>query len=93
MSILIDNLEMRITELEIENERLKEWRYQLERSIEHNNKIMEMLKEENEEMQNKLRVYQRHCLNERNKQEEIEIDVLDELSNAINKARNAFRGE
>jgi predicted RNase H-like nuclease (RuvC/YqgF family) len=89
----MNELEMRISELEIENERLKEWRYQLERSIEHNNKIMEMLKEENEEMQNRLRVYQAHCLKERNKQEETEIDVLDELSNAISKARNAFKGE
>lgn len=54
---------MRVAELEIENERLKEWRYQLERSIEHNNKIMDMLREENEELSNKLRIYQEHCKN------------------------------
>ena len=86
----MNNLEMRISELEIENERLKEWRFQLERSIEHNNKVMEMLREENEAMSNKLRIYQEHCLNEKKVSSN---NALENLHEAITTARAAIKDD
>lgn len=53
---------MRVAELEIENEHLKDWRYMLEKSIDNAFEMIKLLRDENEELQNKLRIYQEHCL-------------------------------
>ena len=56
---------MRVAELEIEVENLQEWKYTLEQALEVEHKLMTAYKEENEELQNKLRVYQAHCIKEK----------------------------
>lgn len=57
---------MRLAELEIENERLRDWRYRLEQALEQSHEMIKALREENEEQANKLRIYQEHCLNSKN---------------------------
>lgn len=59
---------LRVAELEIENERLKDWRYMLEKSLETEQQITKLLREENEELQNKLSIYQLHCINNKEKE-------------------------
>ena len=57
---------MKLAELEIENERLRDWRYRLEQALEQSHEMIKALREENEEQVNKLRIYQEHCLNSKN---------------------------
>lgn len=93
---------MRVAELEIEVENLQEWKYTLEQALEVEHKLMTAYKEENEELQNKLRIYQEHCLNEKKQEPENDYELpfnenvnemLDNLSDAVKKASKALKGE
>ena len=64
-----DNL-MRVAELEIENERLRDWRYRLEQALEQSHEMIKALREENESLQteNKELTHYLACMTEqRNK--------------------------
>lgn len=54
---------MRIAELELENQNLQDWRFRLEQCLENEHEIERLLRAEIETLQNKLRIYQKHCLN------------------------------
>lgn len=60
---------MRVAELEIENERLRDWKYLLEKSLENEQELNKFLREDNEELENKLRIYQEHCIKEKSEKQ------------------------
>ena len=82
--------EMRIEELELENSKLKDWCFMLENTLEQHFDIIKFLRAEKAELENKLMVYQEHCII---KKEEDSLEILDKLSEATKKAQKAFKGE
>lgn len=90
---------MKLAEVEIENERLRDWRYRLEQALEQSHEMIKALREENEEQANKLRIYQEHCLNEhKEKSDDYEMPETKEVNDALHNLITAlgkmgFKGE
>lgn len=82
--------EMRIEELELENSKLKDWCFILENTLEQHFDIIKFLRAEKVELENKLMVYQEHCIIQKDISNDESLEILDNLSNAVKKARNAF---
>lgn len=82
--------EMRIEELELENSKLKDWCFILENTLEQHFDIIKFLRAEKIELENKLMVYQEHCIIQKDISNDESLEILDNLSNAVKKARNAF---
>ena len=68
------NDELYVTELKMEVEDLRDWRYRLENALEIEQELNRKLRDENENLHNKIQIYKDHI--ERLKKAEMKADFL-----------------